>query len=80
MYAAIKWIVLCFNHFVVLLSFIIYFLFVFNLRRSFMNGITLLIILWLFTIYLASGLQRLIKFWRVLTWYQAIVLTTLLIA
>lgn len=74
-----KWLGLCLNHFVVLLSFTVYFLIVFNVRRSFMNGITLLIILWLFTIYLARGLSRLIKYWRVLTWYQAIVLTMLLI-
>jgi len=79
-YAVFKWLGLCLNHFVVLLSFTSYFLIVFNVRRSFMNGITLLIILWLFTIYLARGLSRLIKYWRVLTWYQAIVLTMQLVS
>jgi hypothetical protein len=78
-YRAYRWFILFLNHWVVLVTFLVYFIFVFNLRRTFMNGLTLVIVMWLFAIYLTQGLPRLLTYWRVLTFYQAFVLSVLLV-
>ena len=69
LYRVGKWVIIVINHLIILLTFLMYFIFVFNLRRSFMNAITLMLILWLLTVYLSQDLKRLIRYWPVLTVY-----------
>lgn len=78
-YKVYHWCVLVLNHSIVLVTFLFYFLCVFNLRRTFMNGITLMIILFLLIVYFSKGLEKMLKWWKLLSFYQAFVLSLLLL-
>ena len=63
-YAMILW-----NHNVVLITFLTYLLIIFCLRRTFMNLITLMLVLTLMGCYISYGLKPVLRFWRFLAIY-----------
>ena len=64
------------NHLIVVLTFVAFMLVVFLTRRTFMNGITLILTLTLLGIYMNKGIETMTKYWRIIQVYQAIVLAS----
>jgi hypothetical protein len=66
------------NHFVVMISFIIFLFIVYWIRFTFMNLTSLVLVLWLFGLYLTKFLEALLKKWRIFQVYKAIVIISIL--
>lgn len=64
-----KGFVLVMNHLIVVLTFVAFLMVVFLTRRTFMNGITLILTLVLLGIYLNKGIETMSKYWRILQIY-----------
>lgn len=54
------------NHLIVMLTFAAFLVTIFLTRRTFMNGVTLILTLLLLGVYMNSGIETLTKYWRVL--------------
>lgn len=67
------------NHLIVIVTFFVYLLVIYTARRSFLNLGSLLLILVLMASYFNNGLSQLLKYWNVITVYQAMVLLTLVV-
>ena len=67
------------NHLIVIITFLLYLILIFSVRRSFLNLISLVLILILLGMYLNKGLTILLKYWNVIAVYQAFVLLALLL-
>jgi hypothetical protein len=63
----------------VIVTFFVYLLVIYTARRSFINLGSLLLILVLLASYFNNGLSQLLKYWNIITVYQAIVLLTLVL-
>lgn len=66
------------NHSIILITFLLFLLTIYLIRRSFLNGGSLVITFVLLGFYLNRGLDCMMRYWRVLQLYQAIVLLLVL--
>lgn len=65
----VQWITLIMNHSLGMITFVVLFTVIYMIRRTFMNGISLVLIMTLFGIYLMHGVESLVKYWRVFEVY-----------
>ena len=67
-----------YNHTIVIIAFTIFLGVIILLPSSLINVISQTLVLILFFIYLASGIRRLLQFWHILMFYQALVLLAII--
>lgn len=67
-----------YNHTIVMIAFTIFLGLIILLPSSLINVISQTLVLSLLFIYLASGIRRLLKFWHILMFYQAVVLLSVI--
>jgi hypothetical protein len=71
--------VIALSHSIILFTFLLFLLTIYLIRRSFLNGGSLVITFGLLGFYLNRGLDSMMRYWRVLQLYQAIVLLLVLV-
>lgn len=69
LWKSVQWIKLIMNHSLGMITFVVLFTVIYMIRRTFMNGISLVLIMTLFGVYLMYGVESLVKYWRVFEVY-----------
>jgi len=65
------------NHCVIIFTFLLFLLILVFIRRSFLNLVSLMLVLVVICSYMSEGISHLNFFWNILTFYQAFVLLTI---
>lgn len=65
------------NHCVIIFTFLLFLLILVFIRRSFLNLVSLMLVLVVICSYMSKGIIHLNFFWNILTFYQAFVLLTI---
>ena len=65
------------NHCVIIFTFLLFLLILVYIRRSFLNLISLMLVLIVICSYMSKGISHLNFYWNILTFYQAFVLLSI---